>query len=482
MTMSRLLYLLPALAVVTAFSASAAPSPSTADVTAAPPGVLLRVIRIGFGVNPAGSNSNQPRDRIVFANDKNQVLYSSAQDAPGVSKCVDECTKTWVPFLADADAKPVGQWSVIARADGAKQWAFRNMPMYTYTPDLEQKPPVSREERTANADADKEAAAKPAANAQAGAGAAALDAAKIPPAKNTAVVAGDATKNVTPQAAAAAANLGRQGGEGRGHDVDGRQVMELQPHEWMPIPVGIEAREVRTAPGQVLTTVGKGLPLYALTGKAEETALKKDWDPVIAGQLALPVGDFTVVVRKDGLYQWAYKGGALYTYKGDLDYGDSNGKDADPRLKLVYVMKYFTPEGVTVKKNHQYGGLLATTDGKLLYARESSNGGSDGALRADRGRPATGQKIALTGCDAECEKTWKPLLAADDAKPAGYWTLYDRPDGKKQWAYYGYALYSHAQGQSVDASTQIYDTVSHYETVGNTPNTGFPLHWRVTPP
>ncbi len=65
--MSRLLYLaLPVLALA-AFEASAAPQRATTDITASPPGVTLRVIRIGFGVNPAGSNSNQPRDRIVFA-------------------------------------------------------------------------------------------------------------------------------------------------------------------------------------------------------------------------------------------------------------------------------------------------------------------------------------------------------------------------------------------------------------------------------
>jgi predicted lipoprotein with Yx(FWY)xxD motif len=354
--------------------------------------------------------------------------------------------------------------------------------MYTYAPEAEEKPIVTREDRNANPDADKLAAQKAAGNAQAGAAAPALDAANIAPAKNIEVKAGDATKNVTPQAAAAAANLGRQGGEGRGHDVEGHQVMEITPQDWMPIPVGIEAREIRTAPGQVLVTEGKGLPLYALTGKADEAVLKKDWKPVVAGQLALPVGDFTVITRKDGLYQWAYKGAALYTYNGDLDFGDSNGKDADPRLQLVYVMKYFTPEGVTVKKNHQYGGLFATTDGKLLYARESSNGGSDGALRADRGRPQTGEKIGVTGCDAECEKNWKPLLAADNAKPAGYWTLMSRPDGKKQWAYYGYALYSPMGDIAKGTSTEIYDQVNHYEVSNNTPNTAFPLHWRVAPP
>ncbi|MCX7317486.1 MAG: hypothetical protein NTZ22_11805 [Hyphomicrobiales bacterium] len=135
-----------------------------------------------------------------------------------------------------------------------------------------------------------------------------------------------------------------------------------------------------------------------------------------------------------------------------------------------------------MKKNRQYGGLFVTADGHTLYARESSNGGSDGAIRADRGRPATGEKIGVTGCDTECEKTWTPLLAADDAKATGYWTLYARPDGKKQWAYYGYALYTKVGAATQDVSFEIYDSVSHYEIANNTPNKGFPLHWRVAPP
>jgi predicted lipoprotein with Yx(FWY)xxD motif len=258
--------------------------------------------------------------------------------------------------------------------------------------------------------------------------------------------------------------------------------MEIQPQEWMSVPAGIEVREVRAAAGQVLTTSEKGFPLYALTGKADDATLKNDWSPMLASQLSLPIGDFTIVTRKDGQTQWAYKGAALYTYKGDLDYGDSNGIGVDPRLQLTYVLKYFTPDGVKVKKNHEYGGLFTTADGRTLYARESSNGGSDGALRADRGKPQTGEKIGVTGCDADCEKTWQPLLAAADAKPSGYWTLMDRPDGKKQWAYFGYALYSHASGATPDTSTEIYDTVLHYEVVNNTPNKAFPLHWRVAPP
>ena len=249
----------------------------------------------------------------------------------------------------------------------------------------------------------------------------------------------------------------------------------------MTLPAGITIREVRTAPGQVMVDA-RGLPLYTFDGQPGDPSVDTVWTPFQAPQLTLArIGDFTVLDRGDGLYQWAYKGKPLYKFKGDLDYGDSNGKDADERFMLVFSMRYFFPPNITVRKNHAYGGLLTTTDGKVLYVRESANGGSDGGLRGDRGRPSIGQKIGLTGCDAECEKTWQPLLAADDAQATGYWTLYDRADGKKQWAYYGYALYSYAKGEL--KSSAVYDHAELFEPLPDGGvRQGTPLHWRYAPP
>ena len=40
----------------------------------------------------------------------------------------------------------------------------------------------------------------------------------------------------------------------------------------------------------------------------------------------------------------------------------------------------------------------------------------------------------------------------------------------------------HAGTANADSSTEIYDSVMHYEVANNTPNKGFPLHWRLAPP
>lgn len=41
-----------------------------------------------------------------------------------------------------------------------------------------------------------------------------------------------------------------------------------------------------------------------------------------------------------------------------------------------------------------------------------------------------------------CTMVWPPVLAAASAKPVGKWTIVDRPDGRKQWAYDKWSLYT----------------------------------------
>lgn len=41
------------------------------------------------------------------------------------------CTDLWPPVIAAADAKPVGKWTILARTDGRRQWAYDEQPLYT---------------------------------------------------------------------------------------------------------------------------------------------------------------------------------------------------------------------------------------------------------------------------------------------------------------------------------------------------------------
>jgi predicted lipoprotein with Yx(FWY)xxD motif len=68
------------------------------------------------------------------------TLYTFDKDTAGSGKsvCVDKCAINWPPLMAGAGANGSGDWSVLARADGSKQWAYKGWPLYYWVKD--QKP------------------------------------------------------------------------------------------------------------------------------------------------------------------------------------------------------------------------------------------------------------------------------------------------------------------------------------------------------
>jgi predicted lipoprotein with Yx(FWY)xxD motif len=51
-------------------------------------------------------------------------------------------------------------------------------------------------------------------------------------------------------------------------------------------------------------------------------------------------------------------------------------------------------------------------------------------------------KDGLSNCYDTCAVNWPPLKADADAAPAGEWTVVERKDGSKMWAYDGHPLYT----------------------------------------
>ncbi len=51
-------------------------------------------------------------------------LYSFARDTtPGKSACNGQCATNWPPLMASAASANDGDWTVVTRDDGSKQWA-----------------------------------------------------------------------------------------------------------------------------------------------------------------------------------------------------------------------------------------------------------------------------------------------------------------------------------------------------------------------
>src|SRR6201996_6158423 len=85
---------------------------------ATPPGVTYATAKTGGTVLLATAGMQIPAMAQAYADANGKTLYTyDKDDQPGQSACNDDCAKAWPALAAPADAKPFGEWSVIARAD-----------------------------------------------------------------------------------------------------------------------------------------------------------------------------------------------------------------------------------------------------------------------------------------------------------------------------------------------------------------------------
>jgi predicted lipoprotein with Yx(FWY)xxD motif len=71
----------------------------------------------------------------ALVDSKGMTLYTFDRDAAGTSNCNGPCAVNWPPLAAAADAKAPGDWTVITRGDGGKQWAYKGRPLYAFAKD-----------------------------------------------------------------------------------------------------------------------------------------------------------------------------------------------------------------------------------------------------------------------------------------------------------------------------------------------------------
>ena len=99
---------------------------------------------IGLGLTFGAANADEDYGPLqviesasgkVLADSKGMTLYTFDKDIAGKSNCSGECAEHWPPALAAADAKPVGDLTLLKRDDGKLQWADEGKPLYTYIDD-----------------------------------------------------------------------------------------------------------------------------------------------------------------------------------------------------------------------------------------------------------------------------------------------------------------------------------------------------------
>ena len=79
-------------------------------------------------------------DSGVLTNAAGMTLYTFDKDEAGKGKsaCNGPCAVNWPPLMAAADAKASGDYTIVTRDDGGKQWALKGKPLYLWVKD--QKP------------------------------------------------------------------------------------------------------------------------------------------------------------------------------------------------------------------------------------------------------------------------------------------------------------------------------------------------------
>lgn len=73
-----------------------------------------------------------PDGRTLYVYDGDQI----DRGQQGKSSCNKECADRWPPFKAEGGAQRAGDWSIIVREDGIRQWAYKGRPLYTWAKDV----------------------------------------------------------------------------------------------------------------------------------------------------------------------------------------------------------------------------------------------------------------------------------------------------------------------------------------------------------
>ncbi len=97
-------------------------------------GVLLLGITAALAQTAPATTADTSKGKALV-DGKGMTLYIFDKDTAGTSNCNDQCAINWPPLMAAADAKPSGQWTVVTRKDGGKQWAYKGLPVYTFHKD-----------------------------------------------------------------------------------------------------------------------------------------------------------------------------------------------------------------------------------------------------------------------------------------------------------------------------------------------------------
>jgi predicted lipoprotein with Yx(FWY)xxD motif len=309
----------------------------------------------------------------ILANPAGMTLYTYADDQKFAdSSCDDKCAVTWPPLIATSHVEPTGDWTLVSRTNGTRQWAFRGKPLYTYSRDILPSDMNGDELLQKWYVAIKPVPTPPSfATLKTPAGYLLVDQKKMTLYISEADRAGssacegacaktwkpvEAWSLAESTAPAWSITMRKDGtrqwvfkgkplyryagdfspGEMVGENTKGWRAVVLEPPPPLPSWVTYQKSDggelMADASGRTLYAHDLSKPRLGIANSARDMETPHLWAPVLAKSADNPIGQWSMVTRENGDRQWAYKGMPLYTNVRDQEPGALNGMRATDRV------------------------------------------------------------------------------------------------------------------------------------------------------
>ncbi|MBW8756948.1 MAG: hypothetical protein JF586_04980 [Burkholderiales bacterium] len=98
---------------------------------------LAAAVIVLFAASAAAAGAPAAPQNGVLATPSGATVYTFDKDTVGSGKsaCNGPCAQLWPPVAAQASDSATGDWSIVTRDDGSKQWAYKGAPIYTFSKD-----------------------------------------------------------------------------------------------------------------------------------------------------------------------------------------------------------------------------------------------------------------------------------------------------------------------------------------------------------
>jgi predicted lipoprotein with Yx(FWY)xxD motif len=354
----------------------------------------VKPLRVGSPGDP--SDKSTCTDEVMKEEGGHMSPYPPGLLLPDV-ETRPTCVQMWPPVLATDDSKPIGNWDIVTRPDGLKQWAYAHRPLYTFSLDRMQGDTNGGTKR-------------------------------------------DMLKGVSERPAAR---------------------FPVEPPPSVPpgfdVISTVNGRMLVTAItyASVYTFDKDTAKMSACEG-----ACLQQWSPMLAPEFANSFGEWSLVQRSPGILQWAFRGKPLYTHVADMDLSKHRGRSLDgsdvPGWNVVYVQVAPEIPNELRRQATPAGEVLADKRGRTIYLYYCQDDADD-QLPCDH--PDTPQDYRLAVCgggDANrCLRRFPLVLASANAKSTSRaWSVMEimpltgrRPQAGEQgavrvWAYRDRPLYT----------------------------------------